>query len=147
MFGLTGKIKMAVIAIGGIAVVTAIGAAYWHYTSLLEDNAVLRENNTKLEFAVEQQGVTIDEQSNAIDEWQASQDRLLSVLEGMQEAQQSATSETRRLNDAFSKRDLGALANQKPGLIERRINDGTARALRLLECASGAEGSDCPGRN
>ena len=38
--------------------------------------------------------------------------------------------------------DLGALAKRKPGLIERRVNDGSDRALRLLEQSTQAAAAD-----
>lgn len=143
--GLLGKIGVKGIAIGlaftGVLAIVSFG--YWHYTSLLDKVETLRSNNQTLEQGFEQQQKTISSQSDAIDEWEQSQEELRQRLERLQEVARAARKETRRLNDLFAEHDLGRLAREKPGLIERRVNDGTSDALRMLECASGADHADC----
>lgn len=117
---------------------------YRHYTGLLETVSVLESNSVRYEVALGVQGGTIDAQERVIGEWQESQDRLLGTIEEMGRTQQDASTEIRRLNDVFAGHDLEALARARPGLIERRINSGTAAAWRMLECASGAVRPDCP---
>ena len=64
------------------------------------------------------------------------------ALEDLTTAQREAGAYSRELKDVLSKHDLGALAKRKPGLIERRVNDGSDRALRLLEQSTQAAAAD-----
>ena len=47
----------------------------------------------------------------------------------------------RQLDKRFTKkgRDIGKIAEKKPGLVEKIINNATERAKRCVEIASGAE--------
>lgn len=141
---LLGNWKLIIAGIAALAVVTIIGLGYRHYTGLIDSVATLTANNAQLETAVGQQKQTIAAQQDAIGEWQQSQDELLSRVDELQAVAEEAAKETRRLNDIFARHDLTELARRKPGLIERRINSGTRAAGRMLECASGARGADCP---
>lgn len=143
MFGISG-IKLAIYGILGSAAITAVGLGYWHYTSVINERDQLKVNNAVLEQAVELQDSTITAQQEAIAEWEASQARLLQTMEALAEQNQLASTELRRLQDVFSRHDLNALALRRPGLIERRIDLGTARINRMLECATGSPGEDCP---
>ena len=143
MFGLSG-VKLAIYGILGSAVITAVGLGYWHYTSLVEEAAQLRTNNAVLQSAIDLQATTITAQQEAIPEWEEAQARLLQTMEALREQNQLASTELRRLQDVFSRHDLNALALRRPGLIEQRIDTGTARINRMLECATGSAGDDCP---
>lgn len=145
MFGIPVPGKLAIAGVIGLTVVTIIGIGYHHYTGLLETVQVLNGDNTRLRMAHDLQKNTIAVQRKTIAEWRASQAKLIARTAEIQQVADRATEETRRLNGLFSKHDLTNLALRKPGLIERRINAGTRGALRLLRCASGAEGADCPG--
>lgn len=138
------KVKLAIAGIATLAVLAIVAAGYMHYTGLLAERDQLQADNVRLGTAVELQHDTIDAQASAIDEWQTAQAQLLARIDEMQRVTREATAETRRLNDLFSNHDLGNLARERPGLIERRIDDGSARINRLLECATGAGGADCP---
>jgi|GEM_PF-2526445 len=138
------KIKTIVIALAALGLITIIGLGYWHYTSLLRDVQVLRANEQVLRAAVSEQARAIERAASAIDDWSRAQEQLVQRVERMQAVAEAARDETRRLNDLFANHDLGSLAAARPGLVERRLSDGTAAALRLLECASGAAGNDCP---
>lgn len=142
---LFSKWKMIAAGLAALAVVTTIGLTYRHYTGLLSKVETLQTNNTRLQTAVDEQTATIDAQEQAISEWQESQDELIARVEELQRIAQEANREVRRLNGIFSRHDLTELARKKPGLIERRINDGTDRIGRMLHCATGAEGEDCAG--
>lgn len=146
--GFLGKIGLKGILTGlaVVGVLATVGIAYWHYTSLLDKVSVLERNNAELDRTVSDQHETIDAQGEAIQEWEEAQEELQRRLERLQEVARQARQETRRLNDIFAEHDLGRLAREKPGLIERRVNDGTADALRMLECASGADLPDCRDR-
>jgi len=138
------KLKFIIAGVLALATVTIIGLGYRHYTGLLETVSVLTENNTKLTTAVDLQRTTIAVQGEAIGEWQSAQGTLVARMEELQRVAHKATKETRRLNGIFARNNLTELAVRRPGLIERRINTGTARIGCLLERASGAERTDCP---
>ncbi len=139
--------KLIIAGIVTTVLLSIVGLGYKHYTGLIEANRMLSENNAKLEISVGLQKETIAAQEGAIDEWAAAQQAMLDTAEQLREVALEAGAETRRLNDIFSKHDLGKLAHHKPGLIERRLNSGTATASRMLECATGAQGQDCPDGN
>lgn len=138
------KMKIAIAGLLALAVVTTIGLGYRHYTKLLSERDTLRANNAVLETSVETQQQTIDAQTAAITEWDQAMAELTARMEEMEQVQRAATAETRRLNALFSEHDFRRLSFERPGLLEPRINDGSDRAIRLLECATGAEGEDCP---
>ncbi|ADK73403.1 hypothetical protein RDJLphi1_gp01 [Roseobacter phage RDJL Phi 1] len=138
------KVKLAIAGLLTVAMATIIGLGYRHYTSLLSERDILKANNAVLETAVGTQQTTIDAQTAAISEWDQVLAELSARMEEMERVQLAATQETRRLNALFSEHDLRRLSFQRPGLIEPRINDGSDRAIRLLECATGAGGADCP---
>jgi len=121
-----------------------IGLAFNHYTGLIDKVTVLEKNNTTLTTAVELQKTDLEEHSEVIDEWEISQDTLVDRMDELRQISIKASKERRRLNGLFSRHDFTHLARTKPGLIERRINTGTAAALRMLECSSGAINKDCP---
>lgn len=140
MFGLSGiGIGLKMLAAG--VLLTAVAGAYWHYTSVKnERNAALaRVGALNVAHAVQED--TISTLEGAIDQWQAQATQFQAALNAMTEAQVEASSQTRRLNNVLSKHDLERLSLAKPGLIERRINRGTADILSVFECASGR---DCP---
>ncbi len=139
------SVKAIIVGVVLVAVVTIIGLGYRHYTNLVETVNVLTGNNAQLNTAVGLQKDTIDAQAEAIGAWSTSQDALLKRFDELRSVTEKAATETRRLNDIFSRHDLTVLARRKPGLIERRINRGTHAAQRVLRCASGAVGADCPG--
>ncbi|KFH18443.1 hypothetical protein ELZ19_07030 [Brucella abortus] len=127
-----------------LAVVTIIGLGYVHYNGLVDERDRLRTERAQLETAVRLQDQTLDAQAEALEEWQEAHRGLLARFEEMQRVADEAHAETRRLHALFSQHDLADLAARRPGLIERRINAGTTRIGRMLECASGAPGPDCP---
>jgi TolA-binding protein len=146
--GFLGKIglKGVLTGLALVGVVATVAFGYWHYTSLLDKVSVLERNDQVQKQTIETQHQTIDAQGEAIQEWEEAQEELQRRLERLQRVARQARQETRRLNDIFAEHDLGRLAREKPGLIERRVNDGTADALRMLECASGADLPQCGDR-
>lgn len=143
MFGLSW-LKIGIYGLATLAVTTTIGLGYWRYTSILSEREALRADKIRLETAVEVQQQTIAAQGEAIAEWEESQQNLLAVIEEMQAVQRAAGEESRRLRNVFERYDLEVLSLRRPGLIERRIDAGTARINCLLEHATaGTSGSDC----
>ncbi len=135
MFGLLipSGAKMALMA----ALAVAVGAAYWHYTVVKGERDLALQHVGALTVATTVQRTTIKNQEKAIGNWAKAQARMQVTLDALATAQVEANSTARRLNDVLSKHDLHALSLAKPGLIERRINSGTANIFRMFESETG----------
>lgn len=110
----------------GIAIASLVGGAYvyvsWQNSKievLTKDNVVLRETAEQNALALEQLQSRIEDQL-----------RLNRELSQSLEKSENTRQEMLRI---FRDHDLTKLATQKPGLIERRINDGTRKAFDDLE--------------
>lgn len=125
-------VKLAILA----ALAVAVGGAYWHYTVVKGERDAAMAQVGALEVVTTVQRATIHDQEAAIDDWVIAQKRMQATLDAMAQAQVKANEEARRLNDVLSKHDLHALSLAKPGLVERRINSGTARILGMFESES-----------
>lgn len=125
-------IKMALLA----ALAVAMAGAYWHYTAVKGERDLALQQVGAFKVANEVQRSTIKDQEKALGDWVEAQARMQLTLDALATAQVEANSTARRLNDVLSKHDLHALSLAKPGLIERRINSGTADILRLFESES-----------
>lgn len=127
------NIKMMVLAAAVTAIAVVVGLLYWQNQSLKKDNATLIGNNATLENIVSEQQAIVDAAVNAIKEWSGKLDTLTQSVGEMAEVGRQASSETRRLNNVFARHDMERLSLAKPGLIERRINRGTADVLGMFE--------------
>lgn len=139
--------RWRIIAVGlaSLAIVTILILAYQHYNGLVVENARNIAKIRTQEIALSSQRDAINAQKSALDEWVEASGRLEASLQELRDGQIHAMQENKRLRELFSEHDLGELAAAHPGLLERRVNDGTARIGRLLECASGADHSYCHG--
>lgn len=133
------KAKWIIAGVATLALGLIITLGYKHYTGVLEENKVLAASNAELALSLEVQGETVKSQASAILEWQLAVEEAQQQNEELARVAQQATAESRRLNAIFAEHDLTRLSLAKPGLIERRINSGTARVGRMLECASDPE--------
>jgi len=141
-----GKIQLIVIAAAVVAAGTVIGMLYWQNSSLKTENKNLIGNNAKMTVALNEQSQTIKAAKDAIDEWKTQMKQVEHTMSQLAQEQATASAETRRLNDVFAKHDLERLSLAKPGLIEHRINSGTADVLGMFEHAT-AERADGAGGN
>lgn len=130
--------KIGAGALIGVALVTAIALSYRHYTGLVDDKAKLTAKVGTLEQDVAREKARADAFELTIDKWDEAAAVQADALDRFSNAQREAGETTRKLTDVLSKHDLGALARSKPGLIQTRINAGTADAFRLLEQSTGA---------
>lgn len=128
-----GTVKLFLIAV----IVIFIGAGFWYVTNLKADLATSEANNQKLKDAVDKQQEVIDRAYKDIEEIKSINGSLMEESKRQQE-------ELKALNNKFSvnakgeKRDFGAIAAEKPKVVQRLINRGTKNAIRCLEIASGA---------
>jgi hypothetical protein len=118
-----------------VAVVGLVGGsaygAYYYYKDSQQRIQILTENTAKLETAKRLQDDTI----NAMIEDREKFDELNKEL-GLKLDAADAYKDV--LIDKLRKHDLSKLSMKKPGLVEKKINDGTAKMFRSLEDISGA---------
>jgi len=94
------------------------GLGYWYYENSQDRITLLQENNARLQVAVETNQQTI---SNMKEERAINQEIITELNQNLRNAEQY-NSELRRI---FQEHNLTMLAEEKPGLIEKRINDAT----------------------
>jgi hypothetical protein len=117
-----------------IAVIGLIGGVlyggYYYYKDTQARIAVLTENSAKLEQATNTQKQTIDTLVEDATKYRELNKELNTKLE-------AANDYKNTLIDKLRKHDLAKLSLKKPGLVERRINNGTKRLFDSLEELTG----------
>jgi chromosome segregation ATPase len=116
----------------GIFASAIIGAGVY-VMKLQRDNAILKENAIKLESAVAEQQELITQQKEDFKE-------ILAANQKMNELVSALKKDLDDLDKRFNKgkRDIGKLAIERTGAIERVINKGGDNATRCIEIASGS---------
>lgn len=130
MFGLAGKISMGM----GVAMLVMAGAFFWYFnhsqdriSTLTTNNAVLQSNNEQLKNNIEEQNETIRE----LERQRRNDQRLILEISQQRDESQRRVNE---LQQTFARHNLEHLSLNRPGLIERIINRGTADVgKRLIE--------------
>ena len=107
--------------IGGVG----YGANYY-YKDTQARIAVLTENSAKLEQATNTQKQTIDTLVEDAEKFRELNKELNTKLEAANEYKNT-------LIDKLRRHDLAKLSLQKPGMVEKRINNGTKRLFESLE--------------
>ena len=105
----------------GIILVLGLGSYY-----LYNQNQVLSANNLALEGAVA-------EQQQAMDAMKESFEKQGKSLQNMMRKNAQIEQEMNSYLDIFRRHNLNQLAIAKPGMIEKRINDGTAQVFESIE--------------
>jgi len=108
------------------------GGAWYYYTDTQERMAVLRDNNAKLMLVAETNQETIN---NLQEDYAIAQENMEKLAKRAQEAEVYQDELAAKLR----RHDLTMLTMQKPGLIEKRVNNATAKIFSELEIDSGAE--------
>ena len=108
-----------------------VGGGYLYVKKLQKDNAILKVNQIKLETAVEDNNQVIEQQT-------ADLKKIRSTLEVIEESNKRLQEDKDKLSNRLSKHDIGNLAENKPGLVERIINKASDSAVRCMEIASGS---------
>ena len=116
----------------GIIITTVLGAGAY-VMKLQRDNTILKENAVKLESAISEQKQVIENQKKDFAE-------ILEANKKINELVNNLKKDLDDLDKRFSKkdRDIGKLAIERTGAIERVINKGSANATRCIEIASGS---------
>mgnify|MGYP000639612721 FL=1 len=106
------------------------GGGYFYYTDTQNTIAQLRTNNAQLKIVAEDNERTI----NAMKEDAETNAELAAELTlELQESEQRRNA----LINTFSRHDLTNLALKKPGLIQKRLNNGTEKAFDDIESITG----------
>ena len=116
-----------------LAIIVMIGAGggYLYVNKLQKDNATLKTNQIKLESAVEDNNKVIEQQIEDIN-------KIRKTLEIVEEEKKKLEKDKDDLNNRLGKHDIGNLAENKPGLVEKIINKASKNAQRCVEIASGS---------
>ena len=106
------------------------GGAWFYYQDTQETIATLRDNNSKLQIAAETNQNTINSLER---DFQLAQENMLLLQQRAKEAEAYQD----ELSAKLRRHDLTVLTLQKPGLIEKRVNNATAKIFTQLEEDSG----------
>jgi chromosome segregation ATPase len=128
-----GQIKMVIT----ILLIAGIAGAGMYVMKLRSDNAILKANQHKLETAITEQNKVLKQQKEDFTAILESNKKLNVLINTFKKDLQD-------LDKRFTKknRDIGKLAIDRTGAIERIINKGGVNAARCIELASGAEHTD-----
>jgi hypothetical protein len=118
-----------------VSLVIVVGLFYWYYANSQDTIKTLNENNARLETAI-----AINEQT--IEQLQNDYSRIQEITNETNRLLAETRIQNRQLVDRLARHDLGALAEQRPGLVQPRINNATANALRCFELLTGAPLTD-----
>ena len=125
-----GQIRMIIT----VLLIAGIGGAGIYVMKLRSDNAILKANQLKLEQSVESQKQLIEQQKQDFEDILKANKQLNVLVEGLKK-------DFNDLDQRFNKggRDLGKVAIERTGAIERIVNKATEKAARCIELASGAQ--------
>ena len=119
------KIILALVLLAGA------GGGYLYVNKLQKDNAILKTNQIKLETAVAESNQVIEQQIKYLK-------KIRSTLKEVEELNDRLQEDKNSLNKRLGKHDIGNLAENKPGLVEKIINKASDSAARCVEIASGS---------
>mgnify|MGYP001441539061 FL=1 len=128
MFGMF-KIYMLIVVVGLVGGV--VYAGYYYYKDTQSRIQTLTENNAKLETAKAIQDQTIETLI-------ADREKFDKLNKELQVKLEKANDYKNTLIDKLRKHDLSKLSLKKPGLVEKKINNGTKKLFRSLESLTGA---------
>ena len=114
-----------------LVMLAGAGGGYLYVNKLQKDNAVLKTNQIKLETAVQESNQVIEQQTKDLKQ-------IRSTLKKVEELNNKLQKDRDALNSRLGKHDIGNLAENKPGLVEKIINKASDSAARCVEIASGS---------
>ena len=124
------KVYILIVVVGLVGGVCYGGYSYYKDTQ--ERISTLTANNAKLEVAAEQQEETI----NTMIE---DREKLTELNKGLQKELQTAERYGDQLRNTLRKHNLTHLANKKPSIIERKMQNATNR---LWDCLADITSTD-----
>ena len=123
------KLYLLVVVVGLVGGVVYGG--YYYYKDTQSRIQTLTENTAKIMAAKE-------EQDNTINARIADREKFDKLNKELQSDLDKANSYKNTLIDKLRKHDLAKLSMKKPGLVEKKINNGTKKLFRSLESLTGA---------
>ena len=114
-----------------VILLAGAGGGYLYVNKLQKDNAILKTNQIKLESAVQESNQVIEQQTKDLK-------KIRSTLKEVEEVNAKLQKDRDALNNRLGKHDIGNLAENKPGLVEKIINKASDSAARCMEIASGS---------
>ena len=123
------KLYLLVVVVGLVGGVVYGGYYYYKYTQ--SRIQTLTENNAKIMAAKAAQ-------DNTINTLIADREKFDELNKELQTKLDKANDYKNTLIDKLRKHDLAKLSMKKPGLVEKRINNGTKKLFRSLESLTGA---------
>jgi Na+-transporting NADH:ubiquinone oxidoreductase subunit NqrC len=123
------KIYILVVVVGLVGGVVYGG--YYYYKDTQSRIQTLTENNAKIMAAKAAQ-------DNTINTLIADREKFDELNKELQLDLDKANDYKNTLIDKLRKHDLAKLSMKKPGLVEKRINNGTKKLFRSLENLTGA---------
>ena len=123
------KVYILIVVLGLVGGVVYGG--YYYYKDTQSRIQTLTENNAKLETAKAIQDQTIDALI-------ADREKFDKLNKELQVKLDKANDYKNTLIDKLRKHDLAKLSMKKPGMMEKRINNGTKKLFRSLESLTGA---------
>jgi|TARA_A100001011_G_scaffold395556_2_gene490930 predicted transcriptional regulator len=114
-----------------LIVLLGAGGGYLYVNKLQKDNAILKTNQVKLESAIEESSQVIEQQKQDFE-------KIRNTLNTIEEENKKLLKDKEDLAKRLGKHDIGNLAENKPGLVEKIINNASKSAQRCVEIASGS---------
>ena len=121
------KIKLIMMLI----ILAGAGGGYMYVKKLQKDNLTLKINQSKLETAIEDNNAVIEQQTKDLK-------KIRTTLSELDEVNKKLQADKDNLSNRLNKHDIGNLAENKPGLVEKIINKASDSAVRCMEIASGS---------
>tara|TARA_B100000745_G_scaffold222247_1_gene148276 strand:- start:274 stop:648 length:375 start_codon:yes stop_codon:yes gene_type:complete len=110
-----------------LGIIGGVGyGAYAYYQDTQQRIATLQQNNAKLETVAKTNELTITSM-------QKNQEKFATLNKDLQMKLNEAEEYGDDLRKKLHKHDLTRLSIKKPGLIEKRINDGTKKLFKSIE--------------
>ena len=110
-----------------LGIIGGVGyGAYAYYQDTQQRIATLQTNNAKLETVAKTNELTITSM-------QKNQEKFATLNKDLQMKLNEAEEYGDDLRKMLHKHDLTRLSIKKPGLIEKRINDGTKKLFKSIE--------------
>jgi len=110
--------------LGGL-LFSLLAGSVWYVDYLHDQISILKGNQIALESEVQKQNESI---TNYLEDQKKNQSKLNDMAIQNQEAQR----EVNKLRNTFAKHDLDNLAINKPALVQKMVNRGTARVKKEL---------------
>ena len=126
------KIYILVVVLGLVGGVVYGG--WYYYKDTQARIQILTENSAKLEVATQQQEMTINTLVDDAEKYRELNKELNTKLE-------AANDYKNELIGKLRKHDLSRLSQQKPGLVEKKINNGTKKLFESFESITALPGN------